>query len=75
MDFLSIEEIYKKSKNKYLACVLIAKRAKKYHEENYTYFIKGDIAPPEGVKRTDPMAAAVNDFRDGKLDEKIKENE
>lgn len=75
MDFVSIDQIYKRVKNKYLACVLIAKRAKKTNEENYTYFIKGEIAPPDDVQRRPPMKAAVQDFCEGKLDEKIKEYE
>ncbi len=75
MDFISIDEIYKKAKNKYLACIMIAKRAKKYNEENYTYFIKGELSPPENVERREPMTAAVKDFNDGNLDERIKEHE
>lgn len=75
MDFVSIDQIYKRVKNKYLACVLIAKRAKKFNEENYTYFIKGEVTPPDDVERKEPMKAAVKDFYEGDLDEKIKEYE
>ncbi|MFO8061443.1 MAG: hypothetical protein R6U31_00790 [bacterium] len=73
MKFISVDDIYKRSGNKYLACVVIAKRAKKYNSENYEYFIKEDTNPPEGVERTHALRKAISDFMEGELDEKIEE--
>ncbi len=75
MDFISIDEIYKKVNNKYLACVLISKRAKKYTLENYKFFIAKQEEAPDDMERKDPVKDAVQDFLDGKLDDRIKEYE
>lgn len=75
MGFLSIDEIYGKVKNKYLACVLISKRAKKYNSENYHNIIsKGDFIPAGAVRR-DPLKDAIKDFNADVLDDRIKEHE
>ena len=75
MDFISIDEIYKKVNNKYLACVLISKRAKKYTLENYKFFIVKQEEAPEEMERKDPVKDAVQDFLNGELDDRIKEYE
>ncbi len=75
MDFLSIDEIYSKVTNKYLACVLISKRAKKYNSENYHNIIsKGDFVPAGAIRR-DPLKDAIKDFHDDVLEERIKKHE
>ena len=75
MDFISVEEIYKKVNNKYLACVLISKRAKKYTIENFKFFIAKIEDVPEGLERKDTIKDAFDDFLEGKLDDRIKKYE
>jgi len=75
MNFEPVDKVYKKVKNKYLACVVIAKRAKRYNQENYLNIIsKGEEASSKAIRR-EPMKDGFNDFHDGTLDEKIEEHE
>ncbi|HAF08438.1 MAG: DNA-directed RNA polymerase subunit omega [bacterium] len=75
MKVVPIDEIYKKVKNKYLAVVLIAKRAKKYNEENYIYFDSRSENQSKNLLKNEPIKDAFNDFFDGLLDERIKNYE
>lgn len=75
MDVIPIDQIYKKVKNKYLAIVLIAKRAKKYNQENYTNFLSKGEEAPTNLAKNEPIKDAFADFFEGDLDERIEKHE
>ncbi|GEM_PF-2070034 len=75
MKLMPVDEVYKKVKSKYLAVVLIAKRAKKYNQENYIHFNSKSEREPSNIAKNEPMKDAFNDFFDGLLDERIKKYE
>ncbi|MGE3062831.1 MAG: DNA-directed RNA polymerase subunit omega [bacterium] len=75
MNVYPIDEVYKKVKNKYLAVVLIAKRAKKYNQENYINFSSKGEEAPSNLAKNEPLKDAFNDFFDNDLEERIKSNE
>ncbi|PIP14519.1 MAG: hypothetical protein COX48_00370 [bacterium (Candidatus Stahlbacteria) CG23_combo_of_CG06-09_8_20_14_all_34_7] len=75
MNVYQIDEVYKKVKNKYLAVVLIAKRAKKYNQENYINFSMKGEDEPVNLKKNEPLNDAFNDFFNDELKERIKNNE
>ncbi|MDD3803559.1 MAG: DNA-directed RNA polymerase subunit omega [bacterium] len=75
MNVYPIDEVYKKVKNKYLAVVLIAKRAKKYNQENYINFSSKGEEPPANLAKNEPLKDAFNDFFDNDLEDRIKSNE
>lgn len=75
MNFEPVDKVYKRVKNKYLACVVIAKRAKRYNQENYLNIIsKGEEASVKAIRR-EPVKDAFKDFHEGELNEIIKEHE